>query len=184
MNTKTIILASAMLFASSGAFAQVWEVKTPFMLDSVNNKGEKFSVSSLLQSSNATQGKDFIANNSIEPATKIQIGVADAKDNSSYIQNYYYKFSISSFTTQTLRLYATDKVKVSLNGKEILSQTTTEKELKTEPSATKELTLEPGDYTLLFSDLLSSENETHFLKFDFADSTFVPNTNNTVGGLT
>ena len=183
MKTKTIILGVTMLLGANMAFAQ-GEIKTPFMLDSVNNKGEKFSVSSLLQNSNATYDNDFIKSNTLTPASTIQIGVADAKNNALYLQNYYYKFSVSEFTTQTLRLYSTDRVKVSLNDNEILSKTTTETELKSEPSLTKEITLVPGDYTISFSVLLSSENKTHYLKFDFTDSTFAPNTKNVVGGLT
>jgi dipeptidyl aminopeptidase/acylaminoacyl peptidase len=152
------------------------------MVDTINNKGEKFDENSLLKLPALEQLKEIAENNFLEKGKEIII--TKQIDNNFLLTNYACKILVSDFTKTFLTLKTTDKVIVALDGVKIKDSFTTSDSLSEENLIKIPLNLEPKTYILSFSFLSSKENKEHLFSFNIEDSTILVGNNNLKYGLT
>ncbi len=156
------IFIFALLF-NQVAFSQI-EIRKPFMVDSINNKGEKFNINNLLQ---VPSLKDLEKENSFETIVINQTTSIDfSKGKSYFIKTYVCKINTDSYSNSSFNLYSTDKVKIALDGKNIKERLETKDSLDEESKVSFDLKLEPGAYTLSFTFLVSDENSEHKFRLE------------------
>lgn len=180
---RRLIYLSICLFIilnSQIAFSQV-EIRKPFMVDSINNKGEKFDINNLLQIPSL---KDLEKKNNFETVvfnktTEIEF----SKDKSNLIKTYVFKINPNSYSNSTFKLFATDKVKIALDGKNIKERLEVKDSLNEGCKISFDLKLEPGAYTLSFTFLISNENNIHQFRLEKEKSNLNIDSN-TKSGLT
>ncbi|MFA7131759.1 MAG: prolyl oligopeptidase family serine peptidase [Bacteroidales bacterium] len=160
-------------FLGVNSFAQI-EIRQPFMIDSTNNKGEKFNYNSVLQIPPVEQLKKKNIFKSVVENEVVNIEVSSG--NSYKINTYICYIIANSFSKTTLNLFSTDMVKVGLDGKNIKERLSYKDSLNDESKISVELNLEPGKYILSFSFLSSDENKNHQFKFNIeGDSILIGN---------
>ncbi|HBN06913.1 MAG TPA: hypothetical protein DD434_14185, partial [Bacteroidales bacterium] len=134
------------------------------MVDSINNKGEKFNINNLLQIPSL---KDLEQENNFETIVVNQTTNIDLpKDKSNLIKTYTCKIITNSYSNSTFNLYTTDKVKIALDGKSIKERLETKDSLGEGSKISFDLKLEPGAYTLSFTFLISVENSEHSFRLE------------------
>lgn len=164
---KRVISLTICLFAllmGSEAFSQI-ELRQPFIMDTVNNKGEKLDFTTLIQVpsyDNLKTSKQFpiIEENQV-------ITISPPKENGYKINTYIAHVFVNSFQKTTLNVFSTDKVKIGLNGEMIKERLSTKDSLNDDSKISKEITLEPGKHIISFSVLTSNDNPNHELRFSF-----------------
>ena len=145
---KRVISLTICLFAllmGSEAFSQI-ELRQPFIMDTVNNKGEKLDFTTLIQVpsyDNLKTSKQFpiIEENQV-------ITISPPKENGYKINTYIAHIFVNSFQKTTLNVFSTDKVKIGLNGEMIKERLSTKDSLNDDSKISKEITLEPGKHII------------------------------------
>ncbi|MDD2530748.1 MAG: prolyl oligopeptidase family serine peptidase [Bacteroidales bacterium] len=162
---KRLIFLSFFLFVllnTEIAFSQI-EIRKPFMVDSTNNKGEKFNMDNLLQ---VPSLKELTVENKYEKILFNQTLNMVVKEESFLIKTYVAMIKVNTYTKSRLKLFATDKVKIALDGKTIKERLEIKDSLNDESKISFDLNLEPGSYTLSFTFLVSYENNIHEFRLE------------------
>lgn len=140
-------------------------VRTPFILDSTNNKGEKFNVNSFL---NIPSLEELRTKDKYKYVNEGElVSIESPKENSFKLITYITYIYTEDFTKTTINLYSNDKVKIALNGKMIKERLKIVDSLNNDSKISHEISLEPGKHILSFSFLVSNENTTHDFRFEF-----------------
>ncbi|MBP1645641.1 MAG: family peptidase [Bacteroidetes bacterium] len=163
---RRLIYLSFCLFTilnSQIAFSQI-EIRKPFMVDSINNKGEKFNINNLLQipSLKDLEQENYFETIFVNQTTNIDL----PKGKSNLIKTYICKINTNSYSNSSFNLYSTDKVKIALDGKSIKERLDTKDSLGEGSKISFDLKLEPGEYTLSFTFLISDENKEHSFRLE------------------
>lgn len=181
---KRIIYFTLLLFAlsiSKSSFSQI-EIRKPFMVDSINNKGEKFNSDYLLQAPSLKDLEGEFSSFEINQTISIP-----SKENALILKTYTCKVNTNTYSTSTFNLFATDKVKIALNGKTIKERLETKDSLSDESKISFDLKLEPGVYTLSLTFLVSNDNSIHEFRLEKEKGDLLIQNNakeNTKSGLT
>lgn len=150
-------------FVGLNSFAQI-QIRQPFMIDSTNNKGEKFNYNSVLQIPPIAKLKK---KNNFKPVLENEVVSIEVPSENGYKINTYICYIIAnSYSKTTLNLFSTDMVKIGLDGKNIKERLSDKDSLNDESKISVELNLEPGKYILSFSFLSSSERKNHQFRFN------------------
>lgn len=143
------------------------ELRQPFIMDTVNNKGEKLDLSSLM---NIPDYKKFYCCNHFPIITENElVDIETPEKNLFKINTYISHIIVDSFQKTKLNVFATDKIKIGLNGEMIKERLSTKDSLNEDSKITMEISLEPGKHVISFTVLSSNENPTHQLRFSFEE---------------
>lgn len=146
------------------AYSQI-ELRQPFMMDTINNKGEKFDITFLIQVpsyENLKTSKNFIVIDENE-----LINIATPKENGFMVNTYVANIIVNSYQKTTLNVFSTDKIKIGLDGSMIKERLSTKDSLNDDSKISKEICLEPGKHIISFTVLTSNDNPNHQLRFSF-----------------
>lgn len=155
-NTKKISFVFAVIFYvwSISVSAQKpvtsyyydWEAyDTPLILDSLNNRGEKFSVEDYFKVPKLTKlDKEIKANTSEDGIDTIDIHSCMALEIN--ISKRFFYLSTSKREKVKFEVYSNAKLKISIDGKEVAQKTTAEAEMTDETKVVVEEELEPGNH--------------------------------------
>lgn len=146
------------------AYSQT-ELRQPFIMDTINNKGEKLDITSFIgvpSYENLKTSKNFIT---IDENQLIKI--EKPTENSYKINTYVSNIIVNSYQKTTLNVFCTDKVKIGLNGEMIKERLLTKDSLTDDSKISKEITLEPGKHIISITVITSTENPNHELRFSF-----------------
>ena len=141
------------------------ELREPFIMDSINNKGEKFDISSLVE---IPSYKILNCCNHFPFIQEDQVIRLDTPNDIQYkVTTYVCRILVDSYQKTTINIFSTDKIKVGLDGEIIKERLTTKDSLNNDSKITKEISLEPGKHSISFTVLSSNENRNHELRFNF-----------------
>jgi dipeptidyl aminopeptidase/acylaminoacyl peptidase len=166
------VFSAAILFVGClvvfTSYSQVG-LRMPFMVDSVNNKGEKFDTNSLIQipSLKLLEKDNLFSRVPLNQSVKI-----DMPNNAAlFVSTYIYTLSTNKFSKLNLNLYSTDKVKIALNGDMIKERLSEVDSLNDKSKISVDLKLEPASHILSFTFLSSNKKPKHEFLLEIKDDT-------------
>jgi dipeptidyl aminopeptidase/acylaminoacyl peptidase len=131
----------------------------PFMIDSVNNHQKGFTMDDYLIVPQCSK----IKNASAEDLEKVKtdngtVKIALDTANGGYsVYNYFFELSNSDYVKGKISVFSTEKVKITVDDKEIGKRMSRKDSLNAEAKVDCELTLEPGGHTAVISLLCKND---------------------------
>lgn len=152
-----------LLLGNITLFSQ-FEIRTPLMMDSTNNKGEKFDMFSYLKV------PSLISLSELGPNKLITLGenysIESPKEASYSIDNYIYHLNVSGFEKVKINLYSNSPAKIGIDGTQVKERSTYSDSLNDNSKISYEKELEPGRYLISLSFLVSSENDNNEFRLE------------------
>ena len=178
---KTLALFMLLTFCGLSSYSQIVYTQ-PFFLDSINNKGEKFDNNCFLHIPSFDMLKESDTYKKV--GLKETVILPSPKKGTYEVNTYVCYLKAQDFSKVTLNLYATDKVKIALNGESIKERLTTKDSLNGDSKVEAELKLEPGSYILSFTFLASNDNTIHQFRYEIEGDKVETSTSYLKYGLT